>query len=156
MKAFRVSELEAGHYFTKEVYLDEKFILLTPETPLTESLIDRLRSCEYEQVHSDGETVSKPIASSDDGSPPLSLSVDQDVKEQAQREADLMMREAQAAAEKHTDDARGQIAALMREIEALDRSRRAYLAQIRHLAERHIAEADAAMQQRTPGAERHG
>lgn len=80
----------------------------------------------------------------------------EDVKEQAQREADLLMREAQSAADRLTDEARGQIAALMREVEALDRSRRAYLAQIRHLAERHIAEADAAMQQRSPGAERQG
>jgi DivIVA domain-containing protein len=78
----------------------------------------------------------------------------EDVKEQAQREADLIIREAQAAASQITDDARSQIGSLMREIESLDRTRRAYLAQIRALAERHMAEVDAAMQQRGPSAER--
>jgi len=78
----------------------------------------------------------------------------EDVKEQAQREADLIIREAQSAASQLTDDARSQIGSLMREIESLDRTRRAYLAQIRALAERHIAEVDAAMQQRGPSAER--
>ena len=78
----------------------------------------------------------------------------EDVKEQAQREADLLIREAQAAASQMTDEARSQIGSLMREIESLDRTRRAYLAQIRALAERHIAEVDAAMQQRGPSAER--
>jgi DivIVA domain-containing protein len=78
----------------------------------------------------------------------------EDVKEQAQREADLLIREAQAAASQITDDARSQIGSLMREIESLDRTRRAYLAQIRALAERHLAEVDAAMQQRGPSAER--
>ena len=78
----------------------------------------------------------------------------EDVKEQAQREADLIIREAQAAASQLTDEARSQIGSLMREIESLDRTRRAYLAQIRALAERHIAEVDAAMQQRGPSAER--
>lgn len=78
----------------------------------------------------------------------------EEVKEQAQREADLIIREAQAAASQITDDARSQIGSLMREIESLDRTRRAYLAQIRALAERHIAEVDAAMQQRGPSAER--
>lgn len=78
----------------------------------------------------------------------------EDVKEQAQREADLIIREAQSAASQLTDDARSQVGSLMREIESLDRTRRAYLAQIRALAERHIAEVDAAMQQRGPSAER--
>src|SRR5690606_30119277 len=80
----------------------------------------------------------------------------EEVKEQAQREADLIMREAQSAASKLQEDARSQIGALMREIEALDRTRRAYLAQIRAYAERHIAEVEAALQQRGPGAERQG
>ena len=77
------------------------------------------------------------------------------VKEQAQRESDVMLREAEVEAAKIQEGARLQVAALMREIEALDRTRRAYLAQIRNLAERHMAEVDAALQQRMPG-ERQG
>ena len=77
------------------------------------------------------------------------------VKEQAQRECDVMLREAEVEAAKIQEGARSQVAALMREIEALDRTRRAYLAQLRNLAERHMAEVDAALQQRMPG-ERQG
>jgi DivIVA domain-containing protein len=73
----------------------------------------------------------------------------EDVKQQAAREADLMRREAEAAAQQIVEGARQQIHALQAEIDALDRTRRAYLAQLRAIAERHIAEADALMQQPT-------
>ncbi|HET8769828.1 MAG TPA: hypothetical protein VFM71_02485, partial [Gemmatimonadaceae bacterium] len=42
------------------------------------------------------------------------------------------------------EGARNQVAALRQEIERLDRARRTYLAQLRILAERHLAEAMAA------------
>jgi len=74
----------------------------------------------------------------------------EEVKEQAAREADLIMREAQSAAEVLQEGARGQVAALMREVESLDKSRRAYLAQLRVLAERHLAEVSALEQQPAP------
>jgi DivIVA domain-containing protein len=67
----------------------------------------------------------------------------EDVKEQAAREADLMRREAESAAQEIVEGARQQIYALQAEIDTLERSRRTYLAQIRALAERHMAEADA-------------
>lgn len=67
----------------------------------------------------------------------------EDVKEQAAREAELMRREAEAAAQQVVESARQQLQALQAEIDALDRSRRAYLSQLRAIAERHIAEADA-------------
>ncbi len=68
------------------------------------------------------------------------------MKEQAAREAELMRREAEAAAQQIVAEARQQIASLQAEIEQLDRTRRAYLAQLRAIAERHIAEADALLQ----------
>lgn len=70
----------------------------------------------------------------------------EDVKEQAAREADLMRREAESAAQHIVEAARQQIHALQLEIDALDRSRRTYLAQLKAIAERHIAEADALLQ----------
>ena len=69
----------------------------------------------------------------------------EDVKEQAAREAELMRREAESAAQQIVEGARQQIHALQAEIDALERTRRAYLAQLRAIAERHIAEADALM-----------
>ncbi len=70
----------------------------------------------------------------------------EDVKEQAARESDLMRREAEAAAQEIVEGARQQIHVLQAEIDSLERSRRAYLAQMRVLAERHMAEADAFLQ----------
>lgn len=75
----------------------------------------------------------------------------EDVKEQAAREAELMRREAESAAQQIVAEARQQITALHGEIEQLDRTRRAYLAQLRAIAERHIAEADALLQHPTGG-----
>jgi HD-GYP domain-containing protein (c-di-GMP phosphodiesterase class II) len=83
MKQFPVSTLEAGHYFSKPLFLDEKYILLSPEAQLTTELIDRLRQWSYETVYSDGEQVEKPIASGGDGAESIAVSVDRDVKESA-------------------------------------------------------------------------
>jgi cell division septum initiation protein DivIVA len=70
----------------------------------------------------------------------------EDVKEQAAREAELMRREAEQAAQRLMADVQHQVATLHAEVEQLDRTRRAYLAQLRAIAERHIAEADALLQ----------
>lgn len=80
----------------------------------------------------------------------------EDMKQQAQREADLMMREAQQKAAEMHDDSRAQMAQLQADIDALDRARRAYLAQLRTLAERHLAEVDSLEQIPSPGASLHG
>lgn len=74
----------------------------------------------------------------------------EDVKEQAAREGELMRREAEAAAQQIVEGARQQIAKLQQEIDGLDRTRRAYLAQLKAIAERHIAEADALLQPTPP------
>lgn len=75
----------------------------------------------------------------------------EEVKDQAAREAELMRREAESAAQAIVAESRQQIATLQGEIEQLDRTRRAYLAQLRAIAERHIAEADALLQHPTGG-----
>ena len=82
MKTFPVDTLEAEYYFTKPVFLDENYILLTPETQLSKQLIDRLKRWSYETVLSDGDLVAKPIANaSGEGGETVALSVDQDVRE---------------------------------------------------------------------------
>lgn len=67
-----------------------------------------------------------------------------DMKAQASQEADLIIREAHAQADRIAEAGRAQVASLRLEIERLDRARRTYLAQLRILAERHLAEAAAA------------
>jgi DivIVA domain-containing protein len=80
----------------------------------------------------------------------------EEMKQQAQREADLMLREAQQKAAEMHDDSRAQMVHLQADIDALDRARRGYLAQLRTLAERHLSEVDALEQVPSPGASLHG
>lgn len=75
----------------------------------------------------------------------------EEVKDQAAREADLMRREAEAAAQHIVAEAHTKVTSMQGEIEQLDRTRRAYLAQLRAIAERHIAEADALLQHPSGG-----
>lgn len=70
----------------------------------------------------------------------------EEVKDQAAREADLMRREAESTAQQIVAEAHARVTGMQADIEQLDRTRRAYLAQLRAIAERHIAEADALLQ----------
>jgi DivIVA domain-containing protein len=80
----------------------------------------------------------------------------EEMKQQALREADLVLREAQQKAAEMHDESRAQMATLQADIDALDRARRAYLAQLRTLAERHLAEVDSLENIPSPGASLHG
>jgi cell division initiation protein len=66
-----------------------------------------------------------------------------EVGEQAEREAQLMRREARVERERLLDEARVEMRRLAGEIEGLERARRAYLAQLRALVVRQLAELDA-------------
>jgi HD-GYP domain-containing protein (c-di-GMP phosphodiesterase class II) len=55
-----LQSIETGKYFTQPVFLDEKYILLSPETPLKESLKTRLLTWGYSYLFSDGESVNAP------------------------------------------------------------------------------------------------
>lgn len=67
-----------------------------------------------------------------------------EMRDQAEREGQLMMREAQAEAERLVESARGEISRLETEVTTLARLRRTYLAQLRQLVERQLAEVQAA------------
>ena len=66
-----------------------------------------------------------------------------DIRDQAEREGLLILREARAEGERIVADARAHVRSLASEVDALDRSRRTYLAQMRILVERQLAELDA-------------
>ncbi len=83
------------------------------------------------------------------------------VKREAQGEAERLMREAReeatrmveaarAEAHRHTEERRGELRRLEEEAESLDRVHRTYLAQLRLLAERQIAELSVAEQRTLP------
>lgn len=67
-----------------------------------------------------------------------------EIREQAERESQLILREARADGERIVDAARAEIERLQREIEHLERARRAYLSHLRTIVERQLAEIEAA------------
>jgi DivIVA domain-containing protein len=75
-----------------------------------------------------------------------------EIRESAEREASLIVREARAAGERELDELRGEVRRLEMEITELDRARRARLAQLRQMAERQLAEVAAAEQEMAPHA----
>jgi DivIVA domain-containing protein len=69
-----------------------------------------------------------------------------EIREQADKEAQLIIREAKAEGEKMIEGARAEIRRMEDQLASLDRARRAYLAQIRTLVERQLSEITAAEQ----------
>ncbi|HXT18305.1 MAG TPA: DivIVA domain-containing protein [Gemmatimonadaceae bacterium] len=72
-----------------------------------------------------------------------------EIREQADKEAQLVVREARAEGDRLIDEARAEVRRMEDQLASLDRARRAYLAQIRALVERQLSEITAAEQ--TPG-----
>lgn len=54
MNAIPFKELVPDTYYSSPVFLDETYILLTPETPMTAALINRLAEWEIRELYSDG------------------------------------------------------------------------------------------------------
>ena len=67
-----------------------------------------------------------------------------EIREQADREAQLLMREARAQAESDLESTRAEARRLEDEIQGLVRARRTYLSQLRAMAERQLAEIETA------------
>jgi DivIVA domain-containing protein len=69
-----------------------------------------------------------------------------EIREQVEKEAQLILREARADAERMIEDARTEIRRMEDQLSGLDRARRAYLSQIRTMVERQLSEITAAEQ----------
>ena len=67
-----------------------------------------------------------------------------EIREQADREAQLVIREAKAEGERLVEQQRAEVRAMQAEIDSLVRTRRAFLAQLRAVAQRQLSELDAA------------
>jgi putative nucleotidyltransferase with HDIG domain len=81
MKEISVLELQAGNYFDSPVYLDEAFILVSPDTPLTDELIQRLKSWGYDKVLSDGQLSDAPAYISSGAATTASSVLDMDIRD---------------------------------------------------------------------------
>ena len=60
MKEFPVDKLKVQTYFTEPVYLDDGYILLAAEVPITTDLLHRLAAWGYRTVLTDGEPAESP------------------------------------------------------------------------------------------------
>jgi DivIVA domain-containing protein len=67
-----------------------------------------------------------------------------EIREQAEREAQLILREARAEGERQLDSIRNDTRQLEADIVGLEKSRRAFIGQLRQIAERQLAELTAA------------
>ena len=75
-----------------------------------------------------------------------------EVRDQAEREAQLLLKEAQSEGERIVESARAEVRRMEAELDALDRSRRTYLAQMRALLARQLSEVEASESGRSPSA----
>ena len=66
-----------------------------------------------------------------------------ETREQAEREAQLLLKEAQAEGDRLIEAAKSEVRRMEAELDALDRSRRTYLAQMRALLARQLSEVEA-------------
>lgn len=73
-----------------------------------------------------------------------------EIREQAEREAQLILREARATADKTLQQVNDEIRKAEDELQQLWRARRGYLSQVRHLVERQLAELSAAESEPVP------
>jgi cell division septum initiation protein DivIVA len=73
-----------------------------------------------------------------------------EIREQAEREAQLIVREAQQEAERQVVALREEVARAQQELQGLWRTRRAYVSQMRHQLERQLSELNSADQEPLP------
>lgn len=82
MEKFLVSTLVNGKVFNHPLYLDDKYILLSPEVPISEMLVERLQRWNYGYVYSQGNQIEAAVgADSGEGSPAL---LESELKEQTE------------------------------------------------------------------------
>jgi DivIVA domain-containing protein len=67
-----------------------------------------------------------------------------EIREQAEREGQLILREARSEGDRSVDEARAEVRRLQAEVDALERTRRSHLAQLRAMAQRQLTEIEAA------------
>jgi HD-GYP domain-containing protein (c-di-GMP phosphodiesterase class II) len=82
MNGIAVSTLQLNSYFDQPVYLEENYILLTPDSPITEELVKRLKRWKYMEVLTEGRAKDVPtFLSGADQSSFASQTLDEDIRE---------------------------------------------------------------------------
>ncbi|MDR0400644.1 MAG: HD-GYP domain-containing protein [Treponema sp.] len=55
MNRYSIKDIPPGYFFSKTAYLDDEFVVATPEMPLTEELIDTLLAWDFRELISEGD-----------------------------------------------------------------------------------------------------
>lgn len=86
MDTYPVSALKPNTYFDAQVFLEDDYVLLAPDTPVTQQLIKRLASWRYRVVYTDGKPSSKPSSSTASEDRLDMPTLEQDINEQEQKQ----------------------------------------------------------------------
>jgi HD-GYP domain-containing protein (c-di-GMP phosphodiesterase class II) len=81
MKKVSLGQLAANTYIDAPVYLDEKFILFSPEIPISSQLIERLKKWNFEKVFTNGMPSDVPPTQTAGNAVAGGSILDQDIKE---------------------------------------------------------------------------
>ena len=81
MKSIRVDSLLPNDYFDQPVFLDEKFIILSPDIPTDEALLERLKRFNVEKVFTDGKPSHAAISESLEEQKPVEVNLEENLKE---------------------------------------------------------------------------
>ena len=86
MKKIAIDSFEPGTYYDSPIFLDEKFLLITPDVPVSSQLIENLKAWGYKHVFTDGSPVGsgKPV-NTEEGLAAVAV-LDKDEKEKEGRE----------------------------------------------------------------------
>ncbi len=109
MKKVTVASIEENSYVDSPVYLEEGYILTSPEIPIKPALIERLKRWNYSRIYTDGMPTDGPPGNGsggafEEGSTSL---LDQDIKESmAQEEAKAVLQKLKENTEKIFNDFR--------------------------------------------------
>lgn len=81
MKSIRVDSLLPNIYFDQPVFLDEKFIILSPDIPTDEALVERLKRFNFEKVYTDGNPSHTAISETGEEHKTVEVNLEENLKE---------------------------------------------------------------------------
>ncbi|MBN2353847.1 MAG: HD-GYP domain-containing protein [Spirochaetales bacterium] len=87
MNAIRVDSLMPNMNFTESVFLDEKYIVLSPDVAVDESLIERLKKWNYTKLYTGGNPVTRSEFVKTDDTPTIEYTLDENIRQKNDQEA---------------------------------------------------------------------
>lgn len=86
MNVIDILDLEVGNYFTEDVFLDQEYLLLTPEIPVSSDLISRLRKWNFKLVYTNGQATKQAEYKIEKLATKTSISIDNNDEDKLERE----------------------------------------------------------------------